>query len=594
MASPSARQRPSRKNAAVAMFEDQEFRELLTFNAADGRIWLGDKRMVMLEVALFGEMRRELIDALGIDAARRIFTRLGYLSGKSDAEMVRQRWGDRPDRFPHVLPHRFQGMAQVVSVRVQRPSPRELPTSGEWEWRHSAEADAHNNTYGLAGEPACWMSLGYATGYNLELSGRLLIYKEIGCRAMGSENCHIIAAPPEQWDDPAAELKDLDFLLPELKRSTRRKNRPAQEAAALPPLAAAAPGKDEIVGNSPALKAAIRLLDSVAPTDATVLLTGESGVGKELFTRQLHARSRRATQPLVAVNCASIPESLLESELYGVERGAYTGATHARPGRFERADGGTLFLDEIGTLSYAAQAKLLRAIQEGEVERVGGTRAIEINVRIVAATNVDLRAEVARGKFREDLFYRLNVFPIHLPPLRQRREDIPQLVAHFIRTFNAKHGREVTGLTFHAIKALLNYRYPGNIRELENLLERAVILAAGEQIDVSHLFAYGETLNDDLLSFDHSGRLQRHSESPAPPSVPADVATILDQLLETSTDGADPIPLKAIEQHIFQALSARALAQAGGNIAAAARSLGLKRHQLEYRLKSAGGSTSDD
>jgi two-component system, NtrC family, response regulator HydG len=204
---------------------------------------------------------------------------------------------------------------------------------------------------------------------------------------------------------------------------------------------------DEMVGVSSAFKAACHMLTRVAPTKASVLFTGESGVGKEMFASTLHRISPRAAKPFVAVNCAAIPDALVESELFGVERGAFTGASVSRAGRFERADGGTLFLDEIGTLSLVAQGKLLRALQEGEVERVGGTRTIKVDVRVVAATNVDLRDAVKAGRFREDLFYRLNVYPIHLPPLRERREDIPLLMSHFLHLYGRTHGRKLAGYT---------------------------------------------------------------------------------------------------------------------------------------------------
>jgi two-component system, NtrC family, response regulator HydG len=207
------------------------------------------------------------------------------------------------------------------------------------------------------------------------------------------------------------------------------------------------------------------MLERVAPTTAAVLFTGESGTGKELFANNLHTLSPRANKPFVAINCAAIPETLIEAELFGVERGAYTGATNSRAGRFERASGGTLFLDEIGALSLVAQGKLLRAIQEGEIERVGGSNAKSVDVRIVAATNVDLRADVKARRFREDLFFRLNVFPIDLPPLRERRDDIPLLMEHLLALYSSRHKRRFTGFTRRAVEALLNYDYAGNVRD---------------------------------------------------------------------------------------------------------------------------------
>ncbi len=213
-----------------------------------------------------------------------------------------------------------------------------------------------------------------------------------------------------------------------------------------------------MAGVSAAFNAACHMLQRVAPTRATVLFTGEPGVGKELFASMLHEISPRQAQPFISVNCAAIPETLVASELFGVERGAFTGATQSRPGRFERADGGTLFLDEIATLSPVSQGKLLRVLQEGVVERLGGTRQIRVDVRLVAATNVNLQQAVAEGRFREDLYFRLNVYPIHLPPLRERRDDLPLLLSYFLYQYSRRHGRRVKGFTPKAVRAQLAYR----------------------------------------------------------------------------------------------------------------------------------------
>ncbi|HEY8495214.1 MAG TPA: sigma 54-interacting transcriptional regulator, partial [Myxococcota bacterium] len=236
----------------------------------------------------------------------------------------------------------------------------------------------------------------------------------------------------------------------------------------------------DIVGRSSALRAALAQIERVAPTDATVLVIGETGTGKESAVRALHALSRRRDAILVKVACAAIPESLIESELFGHEKGAFTGATHARPGRFEVADGGTLFFDDVDTLPLAVQAKLLRAIQEGGVQRVGSNQVRQVDVRIVAATNKDLLAEVRAGRFREDLYYRLNVVPIRLPPLRERREDIPLLVQHFVEREGARLGRRVQAVAAEAMEEMQRYSWPGNVRELRNVVERALVMATGD------------------------------------------------------------------------------------------------------------------
>jgi transcriptional regulator with GAF, ATPase, and Fis domain len=215
-----------------------------------------------------------------------------------------------------------------------------------------------------------------------------------------------------------------------------------------------------------------------------VLLLGESGVGKSLIAREIHRCSRRAEKPFIEVNCAAIPETLVESELFGVERGAYSGAATSRAGRFEVAQGGTLFLDEIATLSMVAQGKLLRVLQNGEMERLGSNRTITVDARVIAATNENLEMAVREGRFREDLFFRLNVFPLNVVPLRERRDDIPLLVDVLLARFCARHGRALTGVSSRAMRSIIRYRWPGNIRELENILERAIILAQdGETLD---------------------------------------------------------------------------------------------------------------
>jgi two-component system NtrC family response regulator len=242
-----------------------------------------------------------------------------------------------------------------------------------------------------------------------------------------------------------------------------------------------------IIGDSGRMQEVLSMVRRVAPSDATVLIRGESGTGKELIARAIHFASPRAAGPLVKVNCAALPEGLLESELFGHEKGAFTGATAARKGRFELADGGSLFLDEIGDLPLHLQVKLLRVLQEHEFERVGASRSTAVNVRILAATHRDLEGLVREGRFRDDLYYRINVVTLLLPPLRERREDLPPLVDHFVRAFAAKNGKAIRGLTRQAREALLRYDYPGNVRELENLIERAVVLTRDDVIDVADL-----------------------------------------------------------------------------------------------------------
>lgn len=246
-------------------------------------------------------------------------------------------------------------------------------------------------------------------------------------------------------------------------------------------------GERSIVGQSVALRSSLDLVAQVAPTDVTVLLTGESGTGKELFARMIYERSDRADKPFVAINCAALPESILESELFGYEKGAFTGANERKLGKFEAADGGTLFLDEIGELTPQVQVKLLRALQEGEFDRLGATVPTRVDVRVIAATNRDLEDEMRTGNFREDLYYRLNVVNLQIPPLRDRREDVPLLAEHFLERYRTKNRREIHGFSSQALGALNVYSWPGNVRELENVVERAVVLDHDGVIDTDDL-----------------------------------------------------------------------------------------------------------
>src|SRR5450432_321788 len=246
-------------------------------------------------------------------------------------------------------------------------------------------------------------------------------------------------------------------------------------------------GRFRLVGQSPAIKTIYAVVEKVANTPSTVLISGESGTGKELIARALHENSARHAGPFIKINCAAIPKTLMESELFGYEKGAFTGAVGAKPGRFELAHGGTLFLDEIGEIPIEMQVKLLRVLQESEFERVGGIKTIKVDVRLVTATNRDLLEEIGAGNFREDLFYRLNVVPIQIPPLRERREDIPLLADHFIAKFNERLKKQIVAISPEAVEQLVAYNWPGNIRELENLVERTILFCEGPEIRVSDL-----------------------------------------------------------------------------------------------------------
>jgi Nif-specific regulatory protein len=305
-----------------------------------------------------------------------------------------------------------------------------------------------------------------------------------------------------------------------------------------------------IIGTGNAMRRVYEMLMQVAPSDATVLITGESGTGKELVAAELHRLSRRAQAPLVRINCAALPESIIESELFGHERGAFTGAVNQRKGRFELANGGTIFLDEIGELSPQVQVKLLRVLQERELERVGGTATIKVDVRLIAATNRNLEAEVKTGRFREDLYYRLDVFPLHIPPLRERKSDIILLADNFAEKYARKNNKLIKRISTPAIDLLSSYSWPGNVRELENCIERAVILSTDTVI--------------------HSYNL--------PPSLQS----------ATSTNTEPTTTLEAALSRLEKELIIEALKISNGNMAASARSLGISERQMGLRVRHYG------
>lgn len=305
-----------------------------------------------------------------------------------------------------------------------------------------------------------------------------------------------VAAMKEGATDFLAKPVDPDHLLLLVARAFKRRQILTENIVLKEELAAKR-GLPEIVGQDASLKQVVATLRRAAESDATVLLGGESGTGKELFARALHLFSNRAEEPFVAINCAAIPETLLESELFGHEKGAFTGAVARKPGKFEVAHRGTLFLDEIGDLPFPLQAKILRAIEERCFDRVGGTTPLKVDVRLVAATNKDLRAAVAARQFREDLYFRLSVFPITIPPLRERPADVPILARHFIDRFCKDLNKPSLGLSFPAEEALMEYSWPGNVRELQNCIERAAILCDTREIQPRHLNLFSETQGGD-------------------------------------------------------------------------------------------------
>lgn len=535
----------------------QEIHDLLSklhFDTEHGQIWFDEYRMLLMHTSVIGYLRKDLVNMIGIQRTKRFFIRLGYQAGLKDAEVttkMRPGLNDEQAFMAGPQMHGIRGMVQV-SANQLIINKKKKQFYADLNWHNSFEADVHLEQFGPSNEPSCWMLLGYACGYSSYATGMTIIYQEMECKTCGYANCRIIGKPLGEWENAdeliqfmspepmEQELIALQAELYELKKSiyTTSKNDYSMFSS---------------VGQSAAYQRVCDLLKKAAGAKVSILLQGETGVGKEAFARGVHELSQRKEYAFVAVNCAAIPPELVESELFGVEKGAFTGAHQSRVGKFERAHGGTIFLDEVIELSPRAQAALLRVLQEGEVERVGDSQTRHIDVRVIAATNEDLEQAVKAGRFRSDLYYRLNIFPVQIPPLRERREDLPLLVEHFLNRFEKMYGKQIQGVSEKATDFMQSYAWPGNIRELENLLERAVLLTEDQQlIKLKALFP------------------QMHSEHTVDEQTNVD----LDKLL---TEGFD------LEQH-EQQLIITAMQKAKHNVSEAARLLGISRAKLDYRL----------
>lgn len=466
----------------IPRLHDSEIVKNLHFNPSEGSIWLGDHRMVLFHVESWRSLRQDLIETVGVEATRGLLTRIGYVAGCRDAELAIKTSGagvtTRDLFFLGAHFYAIQGIlaveAETIDIDAEKGS-----CYLEFKWKNSFEAKMHLEANGVSGEPACWMEVGYASGYLSTCMGKRILVKEVACIAMGDDKCACVAQPMEKWGQPRENSKSFVPFAAKESASAEKKG---------------------VIGASASFNVTMHKINRVAPTNATVLLLGESGVGKSAFAREVWRQSNRSQKDFSEVNCGAIPEPLMESELFGAERGAYTGAGEARLGRFQAADGGTLFLDEIATLSMTAQGKLLRVIQTGEFEPLGSHKTKKVDVRLIAATNENLRLAVKEGRFREDLFYRLNVFPILVPPLRERRDDIPLLLEAFFNKFVKAYEKPVTGITTQALQLMLGYDWPGNVRELENVIERGVILGdPGQPLGYHHLFSVDNTVSEDNL-----------------------------------------------------------------------------------------------
>jgi DNA-binding NtrC family response regulator len=473
---------------------DLDLRELLSFEPKGGVIRFGSERVLLMDAVALGLIRRELIETMGMTAARALLTRFGYAHGWRTADTMRTSFPwDTDDEWRRAggWLHTLQGHLRVEPSTSETPGPKPL---GNSIWQDSYEAEQHLLHMGRADEPVCWTLTGFASGYLSRAYDRHIYCLEDRCRGKGDSVCRLIGRPLEEWGEgftpnlqffQKACLDDaLTQVTGELKR-VERQLRSRKQALAVDDSAKAMPAG--FIVQSAEMQRLLDLARRVAQVDSTVLITGESGAGKERVARFIHDESSRANGPFVAINCGAVPETLLESELFGHARGSFTGATQDRAGLFEAANGGTLLLDEIGEVPPAMQVKLLRVLQEREVRRVGENRGRTVNVRVLAATNRSLTDEINAARFRQDLYYRLKVVELRVPPLRDRRDDVLPLARMFLVSTAARTGRKVTSLSPAAAQQLLRYDWPGNVRELENAIERATVLATGNQVDVPDL-----------------------------------------------------------------------------------------------------------
>lgn len=542
------------------------------FLPKQGKIWLDEQRGILQTLPALATLWHELVRTMGINRARKVFLRSGYKNGQLDAELARK---SRPNATitdqllagPQM--HMLRGMAEVelVILEIDLASGHFLM---ENIWLNSYEVDIALSEMSTFDLPVCWGLLGYASGFSTAIIGIDILFREVSCRGKGDHECRVVGKPLSEWDDPTdyevfSGSDSLIDILYDLQSKTPSDPMNQLEHKIF----------SKLVGQSRRFKDMCALANKVATSQASVLLTGETGVGKELIARAIHDHSERSKQPFVAINCASIPQDLIEAELFGVEKGAYTGATQSRQGRFERANKGTIFLDEVVELSARAQATLLRVLQERELERVGGTRVLNINVRVIAATNEDLETAVKQGKFRADLFYRLNVFPLNVPPLRDRRDDIPLLAEFFIDKYESLYSTQTLGLSDKAMNQLLKYQWPGNVRELENVIERSIILTENHQrISANSLFL------DIKEIAPHAGiDAAIDGLTPNSPDVSPTSASLLAKWVGTVFDQA--ITMDSVESLLVQ----RAMELSEGNVSRAARLLGMSRPAFAYRLK---------
>nr|WP_298415049.1 sigma-54-dependent Fis family transcriptional regulator [uncultured Halomonas sp.] len=562
--------------------DSQDIIAKLRFLPEEGKIWLGEQRVMLMQVQTMATFRKEIINTIGIKRAQGFFMRLGYHSGLKDAELAREIRGQNmtiEDGFmtgPQL--HTLRGVVKVVPIALEI-APEKQHFYAEFEWQDSFEVATNQAVFNQLKEPACWMLLGYACAYSSQFMNQDIQFREVECRGCGDQRCRIIGKPAQEWEDHEtfAGLFREDPLIDELYELQSQVAHLESDIARHH-----SDEKYRPIGKTPGFMESLDLIDRAAGSEVPIMLLGETGSGKEILARRVHEQSKRAKGPFIAINCAAIPSDLIESELFGVEKGAYTGAVQSRAGRFERAHGGTLFLDELAELSPRAQAALLRALQEHQIERVGGQESRHVDVRIVAATHGDLSQRVEDGRFRADLFFRLNAYPVTIPPLRERCDDIPLLAEHFLAHSEHQHRIKTLGFTDQALSALQAHPWPGNIRELQNIIERGVILT-GDRQSISEQALFGQQMVHGTggrgKTIAASGHLQTDGEQ----SILEENVT-LEALCKSILNHG--IGLEALEEALLEC----AYQETSGNVSAAARRLGLSRAALDYRLKKHGKS----
>jgi DNA-binding NtrC family response regulator len=475
--------------------DDLDHKELLELDAEGGVIRFAGQRAILLDAVAMGLLRKYLVENFGLNAARTVLTQFGFAHGWRMAEAMQAEFAWTSDEDWNLAGTRIHALEGLFGVEPESRGP--LSKEGVMLVA-SYEAEQHLLHFGRADAPMCWTICGLTSGYLSRIAGKEIFVLEDRCMGKGDAACHLFGRTREGWGDERAEelrffkpnrLKEcLDVSLERVTETLKAAERKLHEhRRALVRVARDVEEPMGTVAQSSAMRQLVDLARRVAKVDSTVLITGESGSGKERIARLVHEESTRAAGPFIAVNCGAITETLLESELFGHARGAFTGATSDRPGLFEAANSGTLLLDEVGEVSPGMQVKLLRALQEREIRRVGENKSRRIDVRVVAATNRDLAHGVAGGSFRQDLYYRLKVVELHVPPLRERRDDVLPLARVLLGESALRMKRKISSLAPSAADQLLRYEWPGNVRELENAMERAVALARGSRVELEDL-----------------------------------------------------------------------------------------------------------